>query len=59
MNTMTAALSLAGGFALLILGAELLVRGASRLGMQLGMHAVTVGATIVAFGTSAPEEASF
>lgn len=44
-----------GGLALLIIGAEALVRGASRLAEALGMSPLIVGLTIVAFGTSAPE----
>jgi cation:H+ antiporter len=39
----------------LVLGAELLVRGASRLATRLGVRALVVGLTVVAFGTSAPE----
>ena len=41
--------------ALLILGAELLVRGASRLSLSLGIAPLVVGLTVVSFGTSAPE----
>ncbi len=43
------------GFALLIAGAEALVRGASRMALRLGIAPLVVGLTIVAFGTSAPE----
>jgi cation:H+ antiporter len=43
------------GLVVLILGAEFLVRGASRLARRLGVPALVVGLTIVAFGTSAPE----
>lgn len=52
---MQAVLVLGGGFALLIVGAEMLVRAASKIGFRLGMRPLTIGATIVAFGTSAPE----
>lgn len=38
-------------------GAELLVRGASRLALSLGITPLVVGLTVVAFGTSAPEMA--
>lgn len=38
-------------------GAELLVRGASRLALSLGIRPLVVGLTVVAFGTSAPEMA--
>lgn len=40
---------------LLVAGGELLVRGASRLATRLGMSALVVGLTVVAFATSAPE----
>ncbi|SMG43314.1 cation:H+ antiporter [Marivirga sericea] len=43
------------GLAVLILGGELLVRGASRIALRLKMSPLVVGVTIVAFGTSAPE----
>jgi cation:H+ antiporter len=46
---------LIAGLALLIVGGELLVRGASRLAGALGVPAVVIGLTVVAFGTSAPE----
>lgn len=48
-------LMFAAGLALLIVGAELLVRGASRLSVGLGIPPLVVGLTVVAFGTSAPE----
>ena len=53
---MTAALFI-GGLFLLIVGAEWLVRGASRLASAAGVSALTIGLTVVAFGTSAPEMA--
>lgn len=37
------------------LGAELLVRGASRLALRAGVSSLFVGLTIVGFGTSSPE----
>ena len=43
------------GLVLLSLGAEALVRGASRLAATLGISSLIVGLTVVAFGTSAPE----
>jgi len=43
------------GFALLLLGGELLVRGAVAAARRLGISPLFVGLTIVAFGTSAPE----
>jgi cation:H+ antiporter len=48
-------LKLVAGLALLLGGAELLVRGASRLALRLGMAPLVIGLTVVAFGTSAPE----
>jgi cation:H+ antiporter len=44
-----------GGLVTLILGAELLVQGAVRIALALGVSKLMVGLTIVAFGTSAPE----
>jgi cation:H+ antiporter len=46
---------LALGIAVLIGGAEALVRGASRLALAMGVSPLVVGLTVVAFGTSAPE----
>lgn len=43
------------GLAILSGGADLLVRGSSRLAMALGISPFVVGATIVAYGTSMPE----
>lgn len=43
------------GFVLLLLGAEVLVRGASRLAIVGGISPLVVGLTVVAYGTSAPE----
>lgn len=43
------------GLTLLVMGAEALVRGASRLALSMGISPLVVGLTIVAFGTSAPE----
>ncbi len=45
------------GFVLLVLGAEVLVRGAARLAALLGITPLVIGLTVVAFGTSAPETA--
>jgi len=44
-----------GGLVALIAGANLLVRGASKLALSLGLSPLVVGLTVVAFGTSAPE----
>lgn len=46
-----------GGLILLVIGADILVRGASKLAMSFGISPLVVGLTIVAFGTSAPEVA--
>jgi len=43
------------GFVFLVGGAELLIRGASRIALRLGIQPIVVGLTVVAFGTSAPE----
>jgi len=43
------------GLALLTVGGEGLVRGASRLARRFGVTPLVVGLTIVAFGTSSPE----
>ena len=56
MSATTLLLFLAG-IVLLILGADLLVRGASRIALALGVSPLVVGLTVVAFGTSAPESA--
>jgi cation:H+ antiporter len=48
-------ISLVVGLALLVVGAELLVRYASRIAARLRVPSLVVGLTIVAFGTSAPE----
>jgi len=51
----TAVLLVAAGLALLIIGAEVLVRGAAALAGALGIPPVVVGLTVVSVGTSAPE----
>ncbi len=48
-------LTFAAGLVLLILGADVLVRGASKLALSWGISPLVVGLTVVAFGTSAPE----
>jgi cation:H+ antiporter len=47
----------AAGLAALVVGADLLVRGAGKLALSFGISPLVVGLTIVAFGTSAPEVA--
>src|SRR3970282_1368438 len=51
----TTALLFTTGLGALVLGAELLVRGASRLAAALGISPLVIGLTVVAFGTSTPE----
>ena len=48
-------LLLVAGMALLWVGGEALVRGASGLALRAGLAPLAVGLTVVAFGTSAPE----
>lgn len=43
------------GFVFLIKGADFLVDGASSIAKRMGISALVIGLTIVAFGTSAPE----
>jgi cation:H+ antiporter len=45
------------GLVALVVGAELLVRGASKLALSFGISPLVVGLTVVSFGTSAPEVA--
>lgn len=45
------------GIALLVVGAEVLVRGAARLAAGVGISPLVIGLTVVAYGTSAPEMA--
>ncbi|OWU85553.1 sodium:proton exchanger [Oceanicola sp. 22II-s10i] len=43
------------GLVVLVIGGDLLVRGAVNLALRLGIPALIVSLTVVAFGTSAPE----
>jgi cation:H+ antiporter len=43
------------GLGALYLGADVLIRGASRLARDLGVNALVIGLTVVAMGTSMPE----
>ncbi|MXO95313.1 calcium/sodium antiporter [Erythrobacter aquimaris] len=54
----TSILLLLLGFALLVGGGELLVRGASRLAEEMGLSPMLVGLVIVGLGTSTPELAA-
>jgi cation:H+ antiporter len=49
------ALLLIGGLALLIVGGDLLVRGAVSIATRLGISPLVIGLTLVGFGTSTPE----
>lgn len=51
---MTAVLFLLG-LALLVVGADLLVKGSARIAVAAGLSPLVIGLTVVAFGTSAPE----
>ncbi len=53
--TTTTLIFFALGFAGLIAGGELLVRGAARLAAAISIPPLIIGLTVVAFGTSAPE----
>ena len=46
---------LIGGLSLLLVGGEAVVRGATGLARGFGVSPLTIGLTVVAFGTSAPE----
>lgn len=52
---LTAILQTCAGLALLFFGGEFLVRGAVALAHKLGMSSLSIGLTVVAFATSAPE----
>lgn len=53
-----AALLVIGGVASLVLGSELLVRGAVQIARAVGVSETVIGLTLVAFGTSLPELAT-
>jgi len=56
LRAMVSSLSLiAGSLVFLYFGADLLVKGSSKLALRLGVAPLIVGLTIVAFGTSMPE----
>ena len=55
MSPLIIGLSILGGFVGLIVGGELLVRGASNLAAAARVPTLIIGLTVVAFGTSAPE----
>lgn len=49
------ALALIGGLVLLVVGGELLVRGAVQVATRFGVSPLVIGLTLVGFGTSTPE----
>lgn len=56
MNEMHwAIIGIVGGLTLLVVGGELLVRGASQLAATMRISPLVIGLTVVAFGTSSPE----
>ena len=48
-------LFLLGGFIVLLIGGEILVRGATAVALRFNISKLVVGVTVVSFGTSAPE----
>lgn len=48
-------LYMALGLTVLVVGAEIMVRGAVRIAASYGVSSLIIGLTVVAFGTSAPE----
>ena len=54
LDTLTI-VELAAGFVLLFVGGEVLVRGSVSLARRLEVSPFLIGATVIAFGTSAPE----
>lgn len=44
-----------GGLVVIVLGAEMLLRGASRIAGMLGVRPIIIGLTVVSVGTSTPE----
>ena len=52
---MSSVLLLIAGLAGLLIGAELLVRGGSKLAIRLGVTPIVIGLTVVSIGTSMPE----
>jgi cation:H+ antiporter len=49
---MTSWLSLIAGLGLLYVGAQILVKGGAALALRLGLNALVVGLTVMAYGTS-------
>jgi len=55
VSTPMAALWLTAGLVLLLIGAELLINGATSVALALGISQIVVGVTVLALGTSLPE----
>ncbi|MEZ4815008.1 MAG: calcium/sodium antiporter [Bdellovibrionota bacterium] len=55
MSPLLTFIYLASGLAILVVGADLLIKGASSLAKSFGVPPLVIGLTIVAFGTSSPE----
>lgn len=53
--TLQPAVIFLGGLVVIVVGAELLLRGATRIAAVLGIKPILIGLTVVAVGTSAPE----
>ncbi|HRO47002.1 calcium/sodium antiporter [Agriterribacter sp.] len=49
------AISFLGGLVIILLGAELVLRGAARIAVMLGVKPMIIGLTVVSVGTSMPE----
>ena len=49
------AVAFLGGLAVILVGAEMLLRGATEVARMLGVSPVVIGLTVVSVGTSAPE----
>ena len=54
-NLAVVILLLISGLALVLIGAEVLVDGSSKIAKKLGISDFVIGLSIVAIGTSAPE----
>ncbi len=55
MDILIPLIQVVGGLAVLVIGGEMLVRGAVAAANALGVAPLVIGLTIVSFGTSAPE----
>src|SRR5690606_6420090 len=53
--TLHPALIFIGGLVVILLGAEMVLRGGARFAVMLGVRPIMIGLTVVSIGTSAPE----